>query len=205
VPKITEAERAKRRGHLVDTAWRCLAARAYSDLTVDEVCSAAGVSKGAFYGYFASKQELLHALLAEDALALDTLIDELSATPISAGQRLRRFARASLRAAEDPARMQLRSDLWAALAADPAIEEALRSSAQKRRASLRTWIEQGIASAELRNAPANALASIILALADGLTLHHMLDPSGFKWRNVQAALDTLISGIEADTSTPDPT
>jgi AcrR family transcriptional regulator len=180
----------------VGSAWACLAVHAYRDLTVDDICTAAGVSKGAFYGYFKSKQELLYALLDEDASTLDTLIEELSARPLSAGERLRRFARASLRDAENPSRMQLRGDLWAALGTDPAVEESLRSSARSRRAALRAWVEQGTASGELKETPANALASIVIALADGLAIHHTLDPSGFQWRNVEAALDILIAGVE---------
>ena len=41
-----------------------------SSQTVDDICAEAEVSKGAFYGYFSSKQELLIALLEEDAADL---------------------------------------------------------------------------------------------------------------------------------------
>jgi AcrR family transcriptional regulator len=196
MPRISEAERASRRERLVDAAWRCLAHQAYSDLTVDDVCAEASVSKGGFYGYFESKQDLLRELLQRESASLDSVIAGLSSEPIVAGERLRRFVRACLRDAEDGARMQLRADLAAAVGRDPAIATALRESARGRRAALRGWIEEGVRAAELRPVPANALASILLALVDGLALHHRSDPTAFKWRNVRVALDAVISGIE---------
>ncbi len=197
MPRISEAERASRRERLVDAAWRCLAHQAYSDLTVDDVCAEASVSKGGFYGYFESKQDLLRELLQRESASLDSVIADLSSERIGAADRLRRFAQACLRDAEDSARMQLRADLAAAVGRDPAIAAALRESARSRRVALRGWIEEGVRAAELRPVPANALASILLALVDGLALHHRSDPTAFQWRNVRVALDAVISGIEA--------
>ena len=197
MPRISDAERASRRERIVDAAWRCLARQAYSELTVDDVCTEAAVSKGSFYGYFKSKQELLYELLRRESASLDTIIADLTAAPIGAVERLRRFARACLKDADEDARMQLRADLASAVGGDPGIEEALRDSARSRRAALRRWIDDGVASSELRPVPANALASILLALADGLAIHHRRDPTAFQWRNVRLALDALISGIEA--------
>jgi len=42
--------------------------------------------------------------------------------------------------------------------------------------------------------PANALASILLALNDGLMLHRTLGESGFRWANISRALDALLAG-----------
>jgi AcrR family transcriptional regulator len=181
----------------VDAAWRCLETQTFPEVTVDDICIAAGVSKGAFYGYFPSKRALLHELIAQDSAALDGVMARLGAQAMPAGQRLRHFAHACLRDAEHVARMQLRTDVWASLGGDPEIASALRESARNRRAVMRGWIEQGVAAGELSATPANALASILLAVTDGLAIHHALDPTAFKWRNVRAAVDALISGIEA--------
>ena len=67
MPKLRPETRIERRQLLIDAAWRCAAVRGFRDLTVDDVCAEAGVSKGAFYGYFEHKQELLLALLEDDS------------------------------------------------------------------------------------------------------------------------------------------
>ena len=151
MPRISEDERALRRDRLVDAAWRCLARSSDSELTVDDVCAEASVSKGGFYGHFESKQELLHELLLRESTSLDAVIASLSDAPIEAAERLRRFARACLKDAKDSARMQIRADLASAVGGDPAIESALRDIARRRRAacargSRRVWHRASCAS-----------------------------------------------------------
>ena len=196
MPRGAEETRRHRRKRLIEAAWRCLAGKGYGDLTVDDVCLEAGVSKGNFYGYFESKRHLLIALLDEDDAGLDGLMEELSQTQLSYADRLRRFTRAVLNQAENRALVQLRADLWTELLTDEIVRGQLADSVQRRRLRLRGWIEEGVAGGELVEVKANALASILLALMDGLVLHYQLNPESFKWANVRAALDVILSGLE---------
>jgi AcrR family transcriptional regulator len=196
LPKISAATRAARRQDLIDAAWRLLARTGWRDLTVDDVCAEAGASKGAFYGYFDRKQDLLLALLEDETTAVEVLLGDLAARPLPAVERLRRFARAMLERAADPARVQLRADLWAALVGEPATRERFAATVSRQRIAVRTLIEDGIQAGELAEVPANALASILLALAEGLVLHAALDPNGFRWANVYRALDAVLDGVQ---------
>lgn len=199
MPRISEQARSDRRQRLVDAAWACLRERGYRDLAVDDVCDAAGVSKGSFYGYFESKQDLLVALIDEEAAALDKVASELADADATGVERLRLFARAILREADDPARVQVRADLWAALATDRALRDRFRETVDRRRRLVRTWIERSIRNGDLAlgEGYANALASVLLALSDGLMLHYALDPTGFRWANIRAVLDALLEGVDA--------
>jgi AcrR family transcriptional regulator len=96
VPKLSPETRSERRQALIEAAWRCAARRGFRDLTVDDVCAQAEVSKGAFYGYFEQKQDLLLALLEDDAASLDRELDQITARTQSGVERLRRFAQAML-------------------------------------------------------------------------------------------------------------
>jgi AcrR family transcriptional regulator len=197
MPKLRDETRIERRQELIEAAWRCAARRGFRDLTVDEVCAETGVSKGAFYGYFEHKQDLLLALLEDDAAALDEELDRITSTSASGVERVRRFAQAMLARGDDAARVQVRADLWADLLTEDAVRERLANSMQRRRGLLRSWIDEAVSSGELAAIPANALASILLALADGLMLHGALDQSAFRWRNIRRAIDVLLAGIEA--------
>lgn len=170
--------------------------RGFSDLTVDDVCAEAGVSKGAFYGYFEQKQDLLLALLDDDAAALDRELERITSGSPSGVQRVRRFTEAMLARGEDAARVQVRADLWSVLLTEATVRRRLARVMQRRRALVRSWIEEAVASGELAEIPANALASILLALADGLVLHRALDPNAFQWRNISRAIDVLLAGVE---------
>ncbi len=182
---------------LIDAAWRCAAERGFRDLTVDEVCAEAGVSKGAFYGYFEQKRDLLLALLEDDAAALDRELERITEGNASSVERVRRFAQVMLAWGEDHARVQVRADLWSELLTDELVRGQLAEATQRRRELVRSWVQEGISSGELVAIPENALASILLALTDGLLLHGALDPGAFRWRNVRRAIDVLLAGIEA--------
>jgi TetR/AcrR family transcriptional repressor of nem operon len=195
MPRIAPTVRAERRQALLDATWRCAATRRFHDLTIDDICAAAGVSKGTFYGYFSSKQDLLLCLLEESTRALDRVMDDLDAAPLTGLERVRRFAEAMLALGEDTGRSQVRADLWADILSDEAVRTRLSEAIERRRTRLRTWIEDGIARGELADVPTNAMASILLALSDGLLLHAGLDAAAFRWPNIRRALELLLSGI----------
>ncbi len=50
-------------GQIRYAAYRCFRERGYHETTVDAICREAGVSKGSFYWYFKSKQEVFLAIL----------------------------------------------------------------------------------------------------------------------------------------------
>ncbi len=164
-------------------------------MSVDEICLEARLSKGAFYGYFDSKQALLLALLADDAAALDRIIERLGAQSVQSVSRLRRFVRAMLERGDDPARVQVRADLWAEMLTDNVVRERFTAAVRHRRTVLRAWIERAVAVGELVELPANAFAAVMLALGDGLGLHAGLDPSGFRWANIRRAVDITLERL----------
>ncbi|MFN8202407.1 MAG: TetR family transcriptional regulator C-terminal domain-containing protein [Solirubrobacteraceae bacterium] len=106
---------------------------------------------------------------------------------------MRRFAQAMLARGEDAARVQVRADLWSGLLTEEAVRGRMAEVTQRPRVLVRSWIEEAVASGELAEIPANALASILLALADGLMLHRALDPGAFQWRNISRAIDVLLA------------
>jgi AcrR family transcriptional regulator len=202
MPRITEQDRAARRRRLVDAAWRRMALTGYHTTSVDDLCDEAGVSKGAFYGYFASKQDLFLALVEEETESLNRVAGELASQELSGAERVRRFTQAMLRVGDDPGRVQLRADLWSALATDPVIRNRFADTVERRRSVLRDWIVRSIRTGdlEIEERRANALASILIALTDGLMLHRALDPTGFRWSNIRSVLDSLLAGIDRSQS-----
>lgn len=196
MPKLAAEVRHERRQRLIDSAWRCAGRAGYRDMTVDDVCSEAGLSKGAFYGYFDSKRALMLALLDDDAAEIDREIERLERQRLSPAQRVQRFTRWMLERGEDAARVQVRADLWATILTEREVRDRLATAMDERRRRLRQWIEAGLASGELVDVPPNALASALLALADGLLLHGALDPSAFRWPRIRRALDVLLQGIQ---------
>jgi AcrR family transcriptional regulator len=196
VPRIGAETREARRQRFIDAAWQCAATKGYRNWTVDDVCSEAGASKGAFYGYFGGKVELLLALLEDDAAWADGVIRELDTSTLSGPDRVRRFIERILGRREEPGRVQVRADLWAEMLTDPAVREPFVAMIRRRKRRFQEWIESSVRSKDMEEVPARALASIALALADGLTLHRAIDPTAFQWPKVRKAVDVLLSGLD---------
>lgn len=67
----------ERRTELLDAAERLFAERGVAGTTVADITSAAGVAKGSFYGYFASRDELVEALNARLGDELFAVLDDV--------------------------------------------------------------------------------------------------------------------------------
>lgn len=195
MPRIGVERKSQRRRQIVDAAWRCATRMGFRDMTVDDVCAEAELSKGAFYGYFSQKRDLLIALFEDDGGRLDELMDDVERQVTNSRERIRVYAQAVLARSADPARVQVRADMWTAMLTEPDVRAAFAGEMQTRRMRLRSWVEDAAAGGDLVDIPANAFASILLALDDGLLLHGSLDPSAFRWVNISKALDLLLEGV----------
>jgi AcrR family transcriptional regulator len=188
--------RRERRRQFVEAASRCAAEKSYRDLTVDDVCAEAGLSKGSFYTHFEGKRDLLVALVEEDDRATSAVLDRLdSSSDDAASEAIKQLLRGLLAAGRDPARRQVRADLWAAAAADDELRAKLGAGIAERRRQLAAWVGEAEERGELADVPANAFAAILLALADGLALHAGADPGGFRWVNIGRAVERIVDGL----------
>ena len=61
---IREEERAAREKAILDAAQTLIYTKGYQEMTVQDILGTLGISKGAFYHYFDSKQSLLEAIIA---------------------------------------------------------------------------------------------------------------------------------------------
>lgn len=65
MPKVSEQHATQRKRQLLDGAASTIAAKGYHNASVDDICRETGMSKGAVYGYFSSKEDILAALKVE--------------------------------------------------------------------------------------------------------------------------------------------
>ena len=67
---VSDADKEQRRRDLLAAAKRLFAERGFPATTIADIARAAGVSYGVVYWYFESKDDLFHALMAEEEAAL---------------------------------------------------------------------------------------------------------------------------------------
>ena len=198
MPRLSPEQRENHRQRIVTAAWRCVARTGYCDLRVDDVCAEAAVSKGSFYLYFKRKDDVLFALLEQDAAAIEERIRAVMLSNRPGIDRLRLFAQTMLADHDDKGRMQVRADLWAELFCEKAVRERFVEHLDRRRRLLSDAIEAGMRTGEYDGGvPAETLARILLAIVDGLMLHAAAEPRSMRWTYLRQGVDGLLAGLRA--------
>jgi len=65
MPKLSDQTRARRRQHILASAWSCFSRNGFQATSMDDVIAASGMSSSAVYRYFRSKEELIEATTDE--------------------------------------------------------------------------------------------------------------------------------------------
>ncbi|MFD9723097.1 TetR/AcrR family transcriptional regulator [Streptomyces sp. NPDC059072] len=113
----------QRRGALLDAAERILTSSGGAELTMRTVADEAGVRLGHLQYYFATRTELLAALLDR---ILAASLERVAGLTTAAGADLPAVLDALLAEQQDPALMRLFTEVWAMAAHDGAAAEAVR-------------------------------------------------------------------------------
>ena len=169
--------RARTRAALLRAAGREFAEHGFHQTTLDAVAAAAGVSKGALYHHFPSKEQLFLALL-EDRLGaglsdINAVIGERGSESEHLGAALETFLR---RMNSNPRWLPLLLEFLAYGSRDPAaraeiIEHFLRPA---REAPARSARSLGIPESELLSH--DELGLTLAALTNGLAIERAFDP-----------------------------
>lgn len=179
------AKGVAKREEILTTALEVISREGYRGASIRELADAAGLSQAGILHYFGSKEELFAAILDRR--------DELSRRDFGEDGIMDAVIRVIRHNAEVPGLVRLYASLSveAADAAHPAHEFF-----SARYASLRTEIAAELAEKQVIGeiAPGldvRALATMILALADGLQVQWLLDSSFDMARHVQYLWDLL--------------
>lgn len=134
--------------------------------TMADVAAAAGVSQGLAYRYFAGKDELFRALVADTMRWGDLEIGH-TGTP---GERLRRILTALLEARRDhPEVFQVMNHVLSDTATPPDLLALMRRRGERFVELLRELIVEGQATGEVAGDDPEQLAAAVIAMIDGVT------------------------------------
>jgi len=80
MPKVTLEHRTARRDQIVTAARRCVIEQGFHKTTMADVIRESGLSAGAVYGYFKSKDEIVSAIADQALSTIDELFEGILAT-----------------------------------------------------------------------------------------------------------------------------
>jgi len=189
----TWTHRADNRQRLIAAGYDVLSEQGYEATTVKEVARVAGVSPGLLHYYFASKDELLIAVLHEAGERYGRMMQDLRAT-VPADRFLEAaFVALRERVTAEPGWYRLRYELFALGLRNPTFLPVVGEMlAFIRQMFTRAFL--GVTGGD--EARAQALAAVVLAGFDGLALQQLAQPDV----DLTAAYDLLLATIR--TSNP---
>ncbi|MFD3589985.1 TetR/AcrR family transcriptional regulator [Streptomyces sp. NPDC058683] len=199
--KRVTRRRVQTRARLLDAAFTVFAAKGFGRVSIEEVCEAAGFSRGAFYSNFATLDELFFALYQDradliarqvaDALALDRPDLDVPASVDRVTDVL----------LLDVDWLLVKTDFLVHAARDPAVAEALLDHRARLRQAIadRLFRARGHAPIPAVLGGADGAAHAVVAAYDGVTTQLLLDRDVDRAR---AWLKQLLTALLTDGSTP---
>jgi len=171
------------RTKITEAAIKLFSNTGYNKASVDEICAEAGISKGAFYHHFKSKQELFLALLDGWLQAIDNAIE--ASKDLSAPETFMQMTTAFpfiFETAGDGLPMFL--EFWLQASRDKRIWEASVAPYRRYHEYFTSLIKKGVDEGSFVEVDPELASRMIVSTAMGLLLQSLLDPKGANWENV---------------------
>jgi AcrR family transcriptional regulator len=189
---------ADTRKSILDVSLALFSKNGYDATSVAEICQDAGVSKGAFYHHFPSKQELFLALMETWLETVDGFFQMTGKTAVTIPQALEDMAAISgglFDALEGGFPILL--EFWTQASRNQAVWERAVSPYQRYldyfTGVLQTGIDEGSFNPSINTEHA---ARILTSMVMGLLLQAAFDPGGENWQAVtMSGIKMLLKGM----------
>ena len=200
-PMITKEEKMRNRDRILDAAEALYMRTSFGETSMNDIVSESGLSKGAIYNHFKSKEELIVAIyerfMERTLKQLETMLEAESTT----SRKLELIGDVAFVATADRPRafQAMNVEFMVAASRMEALASRMEARYNETVGLLRDTIQEGINSGEFRDdIDAGDVAAILFAAADGMTFQFATSGVSFDWRRMKGALlDTVLNGILA--------
>ena len=182
VDRIRRPKREVVRRRLLDAALEVFAERGFDTANLDQVAAAAGLSKGAIYSNFTSKDDLFYAMMAEQVLArvesIRTALD-FGAVEVRDHRDLREIGDLLTEAFTEQREWRMVFlDFWHRAVRDDDVRTRFIAHRQTMREAIAASVEEFLEG----EPPASGftvddVVTVVLALSNGLAIEQYVDPS----------------------------
>ena len=201
MPRVAESYLQSRRRQIMDAAIRCFAREGFHRTTMQDIVRETGLSAGAIYRYFKSKEDIVAAIAAEHHAAEAAAFAEVS-TFDDVGAALRRLASASLGRLADPQEQEWRRvtvQVWGEALRNERVMGIVRGGIDEPVAILSALIRRGQRDGTLpEDLDPDGAARVCASIFQGLVLQQAWDPK----LDVDGYIAAVFSLIEALVRSP---
>lgn len=188
------------RDRILKAATECFTREGYDATGVAEICAHAGISKGAFYYHFPTKQAVFLALFERWLHGLETAMQSVTEAGQTAAERLTAIAGLAAGLLTDATgQVPMFLEFWRQAAKEPEVWQTTIAPYRQYRQRFAEIIAQGTAEGSLRPVDAQAAALTVVSVGVGLVLQAAVEPDGANWGEAaQAAIKLLLEGLATE-------
>ena len=187
-----------RKNQILDAATAVFARLGFHDARMDDIVQESGLSKGALYWYFKSKEDIITAISQRlFTTDIEQLVGLLHAEgPV--GERLQQLIRARIAGLQEMSDVvTILFEFYATALHQDGVRQFIKAYFQNFHELLVALIQQGIDQGEFRSVDAVAAATALDAIFEGLVVRWLIDPEAMQWASVgEAALQLLLDGLK---------
>ena len=183
------------RGRILDAAVKKFAIAGYDAASVDEICGEAGVSKGAFYHHFPSKQAVFLALMQGWLAIIDVGMEAVRKETVPESLvTMTNLLPGVFAAAEN--RLPMFLEFWLQASRDETVWKAIIAPYRHYQEYFLKLINDGMKEGSIKRVDSQVAAQVIVSLAVGLVLQGVLDPHGADWeKTARESMQILMNGL----------
>jgi len=179
--RVTEAHVEARTNQILDAAWICFAERGYHRSTMQDIAARAGLSTGAIYLYYESKEALLVAINQRSMEMGRQIVQEArerSAGPLGA---MRSLGAAMISVFSDPAfesATKLSIELWPEVIRSPELTAGYRREIGLWREEVGKLLKEAQEAGQISpDVDPDAIAMLSICAWEGLRHYKLVDPT----------------------------
>lgn len=191
MPRVVPEYKEKAKDRIVEVAHEVFSKKGYHDTTMDDIAEQLGVSKGALYQYFESKEDLYRAILNA---GFHNLTDLLRSTATSAGSYAEACQAFFDSLTKDVSSLGHSFEVISEASRNPALAKVVRENYSETikviEDCLEGWRKEG---ALRRDVDIHLLAEGLVAFYDGLMVYLAI---GIERSEVRKAFTELFKAIE---------
>ncbi|MBI3747868.1 MAG: TetR/AcrR family transcriptional regulator [Chloroflexi bacterium] len=208
MPRVSAAHEREIRSRIVDAAARVFGRTGYHSSTIADVCHESGLSVGAVYTYFASKEDLFRTSCDQIAArGLEELAARLAGTTTTL-ERLRVAVELYVEAIDEyagaPGQVSL-IQAWAEVDREPGLLEMLTARRERLVGAAELLLRQGMASGEMPPwLDVDGVTRGFLALLDGLLLQRVEAGGSYRPADLVRRAMAILMPMLAAAGAPEP-
>ncbi|MBM4236038.1 MAG: TetR/AcrR family transcriptional regulator [Firmicutes bacterium] len=189
---------AQTKKSIMEAATSLFAREGYDSTGVAEICERAGVSKGAFYYHFESKEAVFLALIDTWLNTLETTLNDVTYQAKSVPDGLLEMAGMMQPIFENNQFfMGLFLELWTHANRNEKVRQATIAPYRRFEETFTRLIKRGIEEGTLENVEPEIAGQLLLSLSSGFFLQASLETEQGNWgKKLQESIEILLNGMK---------